>query len=640
MNRTFRRRLHLGATLAALVLAASAHAEERAPCREHTALRRPFFGDLHVHTALSLDANTQGTRNLPRDAYRFARGETIGLQPYAADGTPRRSVRLDRPLDFAAVTDHAELFGELELCRTPGSPGYDSATCRVYRWWPRLAFFFMNARSTRSRQPERFSFCGPEGRDCLAAARTPWREVREAAEDAYDRSEACRFTSFVGYEWTGGPDTNNIHRNILFNDAAVPELPVSYMDEPTPEGLWRRLRATCNDAIAGCDFVSIPHNSNLSGGIMFESVDAAGRPLTAATAAERITNEPLVEVMQHKGDSECRLGPETEDELCGFEKLPYDNFQGKFVGLLAEAPPAIGFVRNVLKEGLRLEREVGVNPFAFGLIASTDTHLGTSGYVREAAHLGHGGAGTGAPGELPRGLPDDIEFNAGGLAVLWAEENSRPALFAAMRRREAYGTSGPRLVVRFFGGWEYPDALCDDPAWIEKGYAGGVPMGGVLPPATAAAPTFLVSALRDLGGTDGPGMPLQRVQIVKGWVDAGGATHERVFEVAGDPDNGASVDPRTCEARGGGFDRLCRVWRDPSFDSAQPAFYYARVVENPSCRWSTYLCNAAGVDCDRPETIADDFAACCDPRYPRVIQERAWTSPIWWQAPRGSGGQP
>ncbi len=608
--------------------------ETREPCDHHDPLRRPYFGDLHVHTAFSLDASTQGTRNRPADAYRFARGEELGLQPYDAEGKPRRTIRLKRPLDFAAVTDHAEFFGELDVCATPGLPGHDSPTCMIYRRWPRLAFYLINGiTSGDPKKIQRFAFCGENGQGCLDAARTPWREIRDAAEGAYDRSRACTFTTFVGYEWTAGPDTNNLHRNVIFRNDAVPELPISYVDEPSVEGLWRRIDDACRRSIERCEAVIIPHNSNLSGGIMFQTVKEDGAPFDAAYAAARAEAEPLAEVMQHKGDSECLLGGATTDEACGFEKLPYDNFGGKYSSWMRRAPEETSFLRHALKQGLLLDESLGVNPFKLGLVASTDTHLGTPGAVDEATHPGHGGAGAPAADKVPTGLPDDIEFNPGGLAVLFAEENSRDALFAAMRRREAYGTSGPRIDVRFFGGFDLPSSLCDAPDLVALGYERGVPMGGDLAAAPAGgAPSFVVRALRDGGTPDAPGTPLQRVQIVKGWIE-NGAPQEKVFDVAGGA-NGAGVDTATCETSGSGADTLCAVWRDPDFDPAERAFYYARVLENPTCRWSTRVCNAAGVQCDRPETIGKGFGGCCDERYPRFVQERAWTSPIWYAPPR------
>jgi hypothetical protein len=602
--------------------------EKRAPCADYAPLRRPFFGDLHVHTAYSQDASTQGTRNLPRDAYRFARGEPIGLQPYQGD-QPLRSLRLARPLDFAAVTDHAEQFGEVSICRDPGHAGFGSWVCRLYRGWPRAAFFLMNTNTSAFAHPTRFAFCGEGGRSCLEAAGMVWRDTQAAAEAAYDRSAACSFTSFVGYEWTGSQLGKNLHRNVIFRNATVPALPTSYYETQSPAGLWSALRRDCEDAGTGCGVLTVPHNANLSGGLMFQPLEDDGHPLTASGAAERAYFEPLVEVMQHKGDSECVPHAGAQDELCGFEKLPYDAFSGKFVPWLANAPAPSNFVRSALLEGLVQEARLGENPFRYGLVASTDSHLGAAGAVDERDYPGHGGAGAPAGKELPAGLPDDLEFNPGGLAVLWAEENARDALFAAMRRREAYGTSGPRIVVRFFGGFDLDEDLCGAADFAAEGYARGVPMGGVLgaaPP--GAAPSFAVWALRDPGTPEQPGAPLQRIQIVKGWLEDG-RPREQVLDVAGTPDGDAAVDLATCTPRGAGADQLCTVWRDPEFDPASPAFYYARVVENPTCRWSARLCLAVGVDCIDPEGVVDAFQDCCREDHRWTVQERAWTSPIW-----------
>ena len=601
--------------------------EEREPCAAHDPQRNLYFGDLHVHTTFSQDASTQGTRNTPRDAYRFARGERIGLQPYDDRGRPLRSLQIGRPLDFAAVTDHAEMLGETEICKTPGLPGHDSWVCRMYRRFPRLAFFVMNAKTSMAHE-SRFGFCGPGGNHCLEAARTPWQELRDAAEAAYDRSAACSFTTFVGYEWTASKQTNNLHRNVIFRNERVPELPTSVYEAGTAEALWRVLRTQCVD---GCDALVIPHNSNISNGLIFRTVRPDGTAITVEDARTRADVERLVEVMQHKGDSECRLGAGTTDELCGFEKLSFANFMQKFLPFVSEAPDPRSFTRNALLEGLIQQQRLGANPFQFGLIASTDTHLGTPGAVEEDQHPGHGGAGASAGRELPKGLPDDLEFNPGGLAAVWAEENSRDAIFAALRRREVYGTSGPRIAVRFFGGWSVPANLCQGRSFVETGYANGVPMGGELDPGEARgdAPVFAVSALRDAGTAARLGTPLQRVQIIKGWIEDGHA-REAVYEVAGDPENGASVDLVTCTPRGPGSDALCSVWSDPDFDSAHNSAYYTRVIENPSCRWNRHVCNAHGVDCASPETVSPALAACCAEEHRPVIQERAWTSPIWY----------
>jgi hypothetical protein len=603
--------------------------ETREPCAAYAALRAPFFGDTHVHTAYSQDASTQGTRTTPRDAYRFARGDAIAIQPWRADGSSLRSVRLDRPLDFAAITDHAEQIGEVHVCKTPGAPGHDSLVCLLYRGWPRAAFFVMNA--AYSSGGERFGFCGEGAALCLEAAQHVWRDTQAAAEEAYDRSAACRFTSFVGYEWTSGVDNGkNLHRNVLFRNASVPKLPASTMETgPNAARLWDALARDCLKGTPGCDVLTIPHNSNLDGGLMFQSARAIGGEVDAAEAKIRSRWEPLVEVMQHKGDSECLLGGDTTDEACGFEKLPYDDFGGRYLAFRGRPPQRGQYAREALKRGLLLEMQLGANPFRFGLIASTDTHLGTPGLVSEHAFPGHGGAGAADARTLSPGLPDALEFGPGGLAVVWAEENSRDSLFAAMQRREVYGTSGTRPVVRFFGGAELSADLCEDPALVAKGYADGVPMGGALR-AAASAPRFAVLATKDPGSRDEPGSDLERMQIVKGWLDAEGALHERVDDVAGGSGD-ARVDPATCQTTGRGSARLCAVWQDPDYDASERAFYYARVLEAPTCRWSQRICVARAVDCTRPETVSEGLAGCCAPEHEPVIQERAWTSPIWVQ---------
>jgi len=635
------------------ILASRAHAvpgpwartETRQPCAGFDLFRQPYFGDTHVHTAYSSDAVFAGTREDPRGAYRFAQGQPIGLPPYDAQGQPTRSAQLRRPLDFTAVTDHAEQFGEISICLTPGLPGYDSTDCVAARTQlatpppplpsllppiPVISFLLGYGALI---PPQRFSWCGPDDVDCLAQASLIWQDTQAAAEEFYDRTSACTFTSFVAYEWSGQPGGNNLHRNVIFRNAVAPALPISFMEEPTPQGLWNQLQSQCLDGLPGCDVLAIPHNPNASGGLMFAPVNADGSPLTAVDAAFRSSIEPLVEMNQHKGDSECRPGVGSTDELCGFEKL---NRLQLFSAVSDpnQTFPVRNYVRNVLKEGLVLEEQLGVNPFKLGLLGSTDTHNSTPGGTEEQDFGANGHIGLRDHANpafmVQRVTPAGIEATPGGLAVVWAEENSRDALFAAMRRREVYGTSGSRPILRFFAGRE-PGLRCGDPSFVETAYRGGVPMGGDLGPVRGtSSPRFGLLAFRDPGTLSTPGTLLQRAQIVKGWVDAAGQSHEKVFDVAGSADDGATVDTATCTPSGPGTDSLCAVWSDPEFDPAERAFYYARILENPTCRWSTYLCNDQGIDCSVPASVPPEWAECCNPAVAKTIQERAWSSPVWY----------
>ena len=623
-----------------------ARTETRQPCANFTTFRQPFFGDTHVHTAYSSDAVFAGTVENPRGAYRFAKGESIGLPPFDAQGNPTRTAQLRQALDFTAVTDHSEQFGEIQICLTPGLPGYDSSDCVSARnqlatpppalppVLPPLPVILFLFNYFNVATPTRFSWCGPGGADCLAEASLIWQDIQAAAEQFYDRTAACGFTTFVAYEWSGQPGGNNLHRNVIFRNDVVPAMPTSFVEQPTAQGLWSTLKAQCLDGLPGCDVLAIPHNPNVSGGLMFAPVNADGSPLTADDALFRSSMEPMVELTQHKGDSECRPGVDTTDEVCGFEK---NNRLQLFnpVSDPNQTFPPLNYIRNVLKLGLVEEQQIGVNPFRLGLIGSTDTHNATPGETEEqdfgaTGHIGLRDHATPAF-MVQRVTPAGIEANPGGLAVVWAEENSRDALFAAMRRREVYATSGTRPILRFFGGRE-AGLRCGDADFVAAAYRGGVPMGGEIGPVRGGrSPHFGVLAFKDPGTLSSPGAQLQRVQIVKGWVDAGGVSHEQVFDVAGDPNNGASVDTTTCTPSGAGFDSLCAVWDDPQFDPTQRAFYYARVLENPTCRWSTYHCNNQGIDCSNPGSVPPEYSECCNPAVPKTIQERAWSSPIWYR---------
>jgi hypothetical protein len=682
MPRTFLRAL-LALTLA---LASFGCSKDNAPaatddfgrCKDFNPLRQVFWGDTHIHTELSFDANMQGTRTNSEDAYKFARGEPIPLQPYNEDGTPTRMAAIDRPLDFVMLSDHAEFLGTLKVCNDPSSPGYDAQQCVDYRAaqefsaaprFVRDVFVRINGLlNLLPRDAAYPALCGPGDAYCLEAGTDVWGGIVSVAESAYDRSDSCSFTSFPGYEWSGNPDGRNLHRNVMFKNESVIDFPYGYFDAPDAEGLWSRLLGECIDANKGCDVLTIPHNSNLSDGVYFEDKMANGEPLTREYVELRNSMEPVIEIYQHKGASECLLGAATEDELCGFEVIPFSNLATTNLERITPPDPK-GFLRYAYGEGMRFEAGLGTNPFQYGITAGTDTHISAPGFVAEDDFKGHGGAGQ--PNRFlppPPGFPDVEYLSPGGLTAVWAEENARDAIFSALRRKETFGTSGPRMIVRMFGGWDFPSNLCNARERDAQADAAGVPMGGTLGPQPASsAPMFIVSAMQDSTSA-----PLQRIQIVKGWLD-GDDYQVQVFEIAGDAKNGASVDLDTCELQGEGFGDLCSVWQDPDFDPGQRAYYYARVLENPSCRWTTWQCAAAEYDCnewdyaacvDRKQNLlpSDYTCDCCDPaaglnpafcvdvdctdpgllleaeerccdQVEPAIQERAWTSPIWYQPP-------
>lgn len=688
--------------------------EVRENCASYNPLRTAYFGDTHVHTKYSADSVLARNRSTVRDAYSFAKGGTIGLAPYDAFDNPGRLATIDRPLHFMAVTDHAEGFGEAKICLNPGYAGYNDPICSDLRdtftrdFQPNnpLPFSFVQFfMALNYANPQRFDgICGTPGwPDCMNEAGLVWQDTQNAAAENYDLTSECKFTTFVAYEWSGNTAGNNLHRNVIFRNSHVPALPISYYEEWKPEGLWAQLQNQCLDAGSGCDVLAIPHNSNIGGGElngnggMFSRLDSDGNPLTAQQAVTRASFEPIMEVFQIKGDSECRDGVTgTTDELCNFEKLSRDTLTGPSSWGRNYSPYA--YARGALKRGLSLERQLGVNPFALGFVGGTDTHNGVGGGVSEIDYgkIGFSGIADSEPAFiLAEGTPPSkIQSNGGGLSVVWAEENSRDAIFAAMRRRETYSTSGTRPLVRSFAG-RYPATLCDDLNFVAEGYDKGVPMGGDIGPVRGKkSPRFAILAQQDNGTETRPGTPLQRIQVVKGWIDpSSGDTKELVYDVAGDANNGATVDEATCEESGAGFDTLCTVWEDPKFKPSENAFYYVRVLENPVCRWSQRLCNelktcsihltscskdptrtcttdaectaydagstctvdypavctrdedcehlGAGtcgstpaVDCSNPASVPPGAVECCDSRIPHVIQERAVASPIFYHADR------
>lgn len=622
------------------------YTESREPCADRSATRNAYFGDLHIHTGFSYDARPFGTTTTPADAYRFAQGGTIPVPPYDDNGVPMATLQLRTPLDFAAVTDHSEFFGEFVLCTDPASAVYEQKVCELFRGGggESMALF---VPSVISETPEQIpEICGEDGAACLEPAASLWSVTRNMADQAYDRSARCSFTTFVAYEHTGTPNSNNYHRNVIFRNSKVPDRAISYIDTPRDMDLWTALSDQCLDGIDGCDVLVIPHNSNMSSGAMFPSYAAGFETAASARDAARLraAMEPVMEIFQHKGNSECFNGfPDilgTPDELCNFEQIKrlgerQDMFGGSTVVRLCE-DGEIGrrgftiagcvsrndFFRSVLLTGLQDEAAIGVNPYKFGVIASTDTHIAIAGAADEAGYPGHLVDEADLPRRLRAGniTARSLEANPGGLAGVWAVENSRDALFEAIRRREVFGTSGPRIRPRLFAGWDIDKNACGlaDPA--AHGYAAGVPMGSDLPVAASAGnPRLLVSAVRDPDGA-----PLQKLQIIKGWLDAGGQARYEVLDVAGSGQAEGSIDLLTGVWTGKGSSSLCTVFEDTTFDPAEPAYYYLRAVEVPSLRWSWAQCVALPAD-ERP--------AACQNDAPKTIQEMAWTSPVWYLPP-------
>lgn len=631
-----------------------------APCAVSSDTKLPFFGDLHIHTRYSFDSYLSNQKNDPDGAYEYAKGQVITLPNAYGDQTV--SAQIDRPIDFAAVTDHGQFLGEVALCDSHWSQAaWWAPVClmsRAQNLWIQLyaASLWTVSGGMEGKAPERGMVCALG--DCKASALSVWGDIQAAAERHYDRSEDCSFTTFVGYEYTQGQEMANLHRNVIFRNEAVTARPISVFEtESSVPELWRQLRTQCLDSGGQCDVMAIPHNPNLGGGLMFPD------PATEQEAIDRLEIEPLVELVQHKGASECRfdrlagVGIDTEDELCAFEQIPSDNLamlgsvKGKMWSDRGLPVDVTNFhrrnmMRNVLKDGLALEQASGVNPFKQGFIGSTDTHTATSGGAMEKNYVGH----LGSRDATFRNIQDHFVSNPGGLAVVWAEENRRDAIFNAMRGRETYATSGTRPIVRFFAG-DYETDLCDDPQALEKAYASGVPMGGILTrKPDDSAPRFFISAQRDHGTELHPANPLERIQIIKGWVRADGTTHERVVDVLGSETEGLGVDMNSCAATATGHASLCSVWEDPDYTEGEAAFYYARILETPSCRWSTLQCQAADVNpfsksCSTQADVANQLAnaqgnsgdlygICCtnperDPFYSPTIRERAWTSPIW-----------
>ena len=613
-------------SLAAIsLLAAASSAQEYSPYLDDFP-NQVFFGDTHVHTSFSADAGFAGTTLGPEAAYRFA------LVDEVTSSTGVRA-KLQLPLDFIVVADHAENLGLAPLAAA-GDPAVLGT-----EYGRRIHDLLKEGKGVQAFDEWRASKASgvdPMGGDeGLPAAKTAWNLIVEAAEKY---NQPGHFTAFIGYEWTSVPGGNNLHRNVIFRDdreRAEQVLPFSSYESESAEDLWQWMADY--ERTTGGRILAIPHNGNLSNGLMFDDVTFKAKvPIDRAYAERRARWEPIYEVTQMKGDGEAHPALSPEDEFADFETWD----KGGINSPLPKTPDMLPreYARGAYKRGLQHEEKLGVNPFRFGMVGSTDTHTALM-TTDESQYLGKITVLEPAPSEdrfyelvAGRTNPDnlDIEIEAwrvqsAGLAAVWARENTREALWDAMARREVFATTGTRMQVRVFGGWGFEAGDQDRPDMVKLGYANGVPMGGDIHGAPAGkAPSFMVHATKDPNNAN-----LDRVQIIKGWLDASGETHERIWDVAVSdgreigPDGrcptpvGSTVDVEEATYRNSiGAVELDAYWKDPEFDPSQRAFYYVRVLEIPAPRWTTY--DAKIYDREIPEGA------------PTEIQERAYTSPIWY----------
>lgn len=582
---------------------------------DYNETKNAYFGDLHIHSSWSFDAFVSNVRTSPDDAYRFGKGEAI---PHVSG----KDIQLKRPLDFMAVSDHAEYMGALiqmldsehpmskiSLAEKINNPDRET----VIKAFRRLQFSIgTNWPFEELIQPERLQ--------------NTWQRMVEAADRHYAPGT---FTTFPAYEWTSSPAVylnwpqyaQNLHRNVIFKGGKVAGNVFSSFDSQNPEDLWKWMES---QRAQGVELIAIPHNANISDGRMYALSTYEGDEMNLAYAQTRMRNEPVNEVVQIKGQSMAHPMLSPNDEFANFEVYEHTLGRGD-----PRVPTKIsgGFVREALQNGLAIEQKLGENPFQFGFIGSSDGHNGASNQ-EEDNNVGKSGVKDITPEHR---LADNKmgkrnrESSVGGMAGVWATENTREAIFEAFERKEVFATSGPRIKVRFFAAWEWDSLSIDSTGWEASAYRQGVPMGSILPSkAIQKAPVFLVSALKDSEGAN-----LDRIQVIKGWVGADGQTHERIFDVVWSGDrqqNAAGVIPsvgNTVDTTKASYTNtigaisLNTVWTDPEFDALVSSFYYLRVLEIPTPRWTTYEAVQIGVPL--PKEVSP------------IIQERAWSSPIWYK---------
>lgn len=633
---------------ATLLASASVSAQDQklnktpySPALTHSFPDTVLWGDLHLHSNLSMDAFTLGNTSLsPDEAYRFAKGETV-------ESTSGGAARLSVPLDFLAVTDHAEYVGVMagltdeEVSNWSISPPEETkAVSQIFE----KSKISLEAAIKSTPVGDRWAEYFDQGKDRNIMEefvdavqqrgdaelipeelqKSIWQKVASIADKHNDPGN---FTAIIGYEWTTIYEGNNLHRVVIFKDDASKagqQRPFSAIDSQDPEDLWASLQRY--EDLTGGDVMAIPHNGNVSNGAMFAVTDMNGDPIDADYALRRARWEPIYEVTQVKGDAESHPTLSPDDEFAGFENWDEGN-----VAMSEEKTDDMlkyEYGRSALKVGLEIEDRIGVNPYKFGMIGSTDSHTGLSTSDNDNFF----GKFPGSEPKIDRlsnkmadYLWPNIKVSSSGYTGVWARENTREAIFDALRRKEVYASTGPRIALRFFAGWNYNQADLKASNFVERAYKGGVPMGGTLETATSdQAPVFLLSALRDPNGAN-----LDRAQIIKGWVDREGTSHEKIYNVSLSDNRvveadgkvepvGNTVDVKTATYSNDiGAVELSAVWTDPDFDTELDAFYYARVLEIPTPRWSTYDAVRFGVDL--PDGV------------PATLQERVYSSPIWYE---------
>jgi hypothetical protein len=581
--------------------------------------KNAYFGDTHVHTMLSMDAYIFGIRRTPDDAYLFGKGGAI-------EHASGFAMQMKKPLDFVAVTDHGMYLGIMREMAREGSEYADHELVPLVKNATDFQGSINPMRWLARHVTKRTANAGSNPKDEIddrSIAGSAWQEIIESAERHNDPGN---FTTFIGYEFTTtGPQMENLHRNVIFHGSNVPDQIYVSLDSLNPEDLWRWMDALRE---RGIESLAIPHNSNGSDGWMFQKTTYTGGPMNPEYAELRMRNEPLVENTQVKGTSDTHPMLSPNDEWADFEIMPYE------INTPDLSRPPGSYVREAYLNGMVMQETAGFNPYKFGVIGASDTHNAAGSFEEDNfwSKLGFRDIEPSSRGSVP--LPDSPPdapkyatgapnyWGASGLAGVWAESNTRDAIYDAFRRKETFSTSGPHIKVRFFGSTGFDSSIVDSANAVAEAYANGVTMGSDLAH-NEVAPSFFVWAMRDPDTA-----PLQRLQIIKGWIEDG-EPKEMVYDVACSdgggvdpnthrcPDNGATVDISTCEIpQDVGDSEIKALWQDADFDQNQHAFYYARVLENPKCRWSTWDAIRAGV------APREDMH--------RTLQDRAWSSPIWY----------